>query len=284
MKRVNLANILYLFIFLILISCSKEEDAIDYSNSKVEKIITNVSYGDDSQQTFDIYLPANRSSKTTKTLILIHGGAWISGDKSDMNTIVNTIKKELPNYAIVNMNYRLASIDNPAFPMQLNDIKYVVNTIKENKYDVSDKIGLIGASAGAHLAMLYSYALNDEDIKIVVSLIGPTNLIDENYLEDNKFKTLFEIATGVPYKDNENYYKQLSPLHHVSNITPPTIMFYGNQDPLVPNTQSIDLNQKLRSNLVYRELYTYNSGHGDWSQSDQADINKKLIKFIKKKF
>lgn len=285
MKRVNLIYILNLFIVITCFSCNKEEEeGIDYTNFNIEKTILDVNYGRDSKQTFDIYLPANRSEKSTKTLILIHGGAWIEGDKIDMNAIVNVLRKELPNYAIVNMNYRLASVDNPAFPMQINDVNYVISFLKKSNYGISDEFGLIGASAGGHLAMLYSYAIKDKAIKMVCSLIGPTNFADENYTKDGQFSTLLRIVTGVPFEKNENYYKHLSPLHQVTEQAPPTIMFYGNQDPLVPNTQSYDLYNKLRNLSIYKELYVYDSGHGDWSASDQIDINKKLVNFIEKKF
>jgi acetyl esterase/lipase len=42
------------------------------------------SYGEDSDQTYDLYLPAERTLET-KVLILIYGGGWTSGDKSRMD-------------------------------------------------------------------------------------------------------------------------------------------------------------------------------------------------------
>jgi acetyl esterase/lipase len=43
----------------------------------------NVSYGTDASQKMDIYLPPGRTTAATKAIILIHGGGWSSGDKSD---------------------------------------------------------------------------------------------------------------------------------------------------------------------------------------------------------
>ncbi|MEI9807388.1 MAG: hypothetical protein WDO16_05610 [Bacteroidota bacterium] len=64
----------------------------------------------------DVYLPAGRSKTTTKLIILIHGGAWATGDKSDFNVFVDTLKIRLPDYAICNINYRLANIGGNFFP------------------------------------------------------------------------------------------------------------------------------------------------------------------------
>jgi acetyl esterase/lipase len=282
MKRINL--ILILILACSSFSCSREDATVNYTDLKTAELLTNVSYGEDDRQVFDIYLPANRSAKSTKTLVLIHGGAWIEGDKSDMLALMKVLQDKLPDYAIVNMNYRLATIDNPALPMQINDISTIINTLKVKNYGISNEFGLIGASAGGHLALLYTYALKNKEIKMVCSLVGPTNLADDNYTEDQKFSTLFRIVTGVPYKNNENYYKQLSPLYQVTNQAPPTLLFYGNQDPLVPIRQAFELNSKLDTLQVYQEKYIYNTGHGNWSNSDLDHINKKLVTFINQKF
>jgi acetyl esterase/lipase len=77
-----------------------------------------------------LYLPANRSKTTTKTIVLVHGGGWIEGDKADMNYIVDIIKQNLPNYAVANINYRLATASQPAFPMQIDDISSIVSQLQ----------------------------------------------------------------------------------------------------------------------------------------------------------
>ena len=92
----------------------------------------NVSYGSDPKQVFDIYLPENRTN-STKILILVHGGTWISGDKMDMDIIKNSISALHPNVGIINMNYTLAGFGNPPIPLQTEDISSVVDYISMNK-------------------------------------------------------------------------------------------------------------------------------------------------------
>jgi len=161
----------YFLIAFLLISCGSDDsnnnqppvslDATQYYEE------LNVSYGSDADQVFDLYLPANRSN-ITKVMILVHGGAWIEGDKADMDGIKDIMRLDLPNVAIVNMNYRLADQNNLPLPMQTNDITAVINTIKANQeyYTVSDDFGFIGVSAGGHLSLLWSYT---EDVNHQVS-------------------------------------------------------------------------------------------------------------------
>src|SRR5665647_1775326 len=91
-----------LLVTVFLSSCRKEPSANE------EQIIRDLSYGESAQQKMDIYLPDNRSPAATKTIVVIHGGGWVEGDKSEMNPYVDTLRKLIPGYAIVNLNYRLA--------------------------------------------------------------------------------------------------------------------------------------------------------------------------------
>ncbi len=285
MKSRKIFYFLLLILFLTFISCSSESETNTSTNFSTEKTLLNVSYGSNSQQVFDLYLPANRSESSTKTLILIHGGGWVEGDKADFNYMINSLKSSLPNYAIANINYRLATIGNPAFPMQINDISSVLSKLKNSNYGISNNFGFIGSSAGAHLSMLYGYAYNsDNDIKMICSIVGPTNFTDENYLNDSTFNGLLNNVIGFSYEGNETQYQQLSPLFRATSSSPPTLMFYGNTDPLIPTSQGVDLNNRLTQLSVYHEFNLYNGGHGDWATVDQIDSYNKLITFINNKF
>ena len=86
------------------------------------KSILNVSYGEDTAQRMDIYLPANRSFHSTKSIVLIHGGGWNSGSKNDFVTYIDSFQKRMPDYAIFNINYRLSAAPANIFPTQENDV------------------------------------------------------------------------------------------------------------------------------------------------------------------
>lgn len=267
------------FIALILFSCNSDETI----NQNLEaKTLLNVSYGNNVQQKFDLYLPANRT-QNTKTLILVHGGGWTEGDKADMNYAVDIVKQYLPEYAIANINYRLATTGNPAFPMQIDDIESVITKLKTEDYQISDNFGFIGVSAGAHLSMLYSYAYNS-DIKAVCSIVGPTNFTDVNYTSNPFMVAMFQSATGLVYSENIGFYQQISPYHRATVNSQPTILLYGNADPLIPTTQGQNIHTKLDQLGVYNEFYLYNGGHGDWAINDQIDAYNRIVNFIKNKF
>lgn len=265
-----------LFFVVILWSCSSN----DNNNGVLPAQETmNVAYGSDSQQKYDVYLPAGRNSNFTKVLILIHGGAWSSGSKEDMNYAVAIAKLQFPYYAIVNMNYRLATETSPAYPKQTDDIASVIAHVESQNYSVSKQYAFLGVSAGAHLAMLYSYKFATADqVKAVCSIVGPTDFNDPAYVGSELQ------ATILPYLVANNvttaYLAEVSPITYVTAQTVPTIQFAGNADPLIPNTQGTRLKAQLDASGVSNELHIYNAGHGNFNIADTQDIYGKLGAFF----
>jgi acetyl esterase/lipase len=273
-------------LILTFLSCSEKiepvasTDILDTTQFYEE---FDISYGDDTNQTFDLYLPADRNSDT-KTIILVHGGGWTSGDKTEMDPVKTLLIQEFPDVAIVNMNYRLADSENKPFPMQTDDISTVVRYLKtyETKFSISDELGFIGTSAGGHLALLWAYSLDTlQKTNMVCSIVGPTNLTDENYTtaaeENEELKAFLELFGEDP---TEEYLESASPLYQVTATAPATILFYGGQDPLVPISQGADLNDELSDLNVTHEYTLYpDEGHG-WDGIEFLDTWTKLKAFI----
>lgn len=286
MKTIH-SLLLFSLTFLLIFSCDSDDDSTLSSDLNANNYYQelNVSYGNSIHQKFDIYLPANRTLDTN-VMILIHGGGWSAGDKSDMNGFKDFIRSEFPNMAIVNMNYRLADANNQPYPMQINDITSVINYLKQerNFYVIDDDFAFIGVSAGAHLAMLWSYAFDaDSNIDMVCSIVGPTNLTDPEYLNNTnpELQALLDLY-GVDA--TTDYLEEVSPYHRVTNSAPPTILFYGGQDPLIPTSQGVDMHAKLNDLGVTNEFTLYpNAGHG-WIGLELLDSTIKLKAFMQSHF
>lgn len=273
--------ILTIFLFH---SCSNEDsNSINQPefDASVYTELLDVPYGDAGRQSFDLYLPANRS-RNTNIIVLIHGGAWTSGKKEDMNDIKNLIQAELPDLAILNMNYRLASVGNSPFPMQIDDITAVINHLKSNQdtYLVSNKIGLLGTSAGGHLSLLWSYAHDvDNNIKMVASIVGPTNFTDPAYTETDDYD-VFGLLTLFGVDTSTSYLESISPYHRATFDSPPTVLFYGGSDELVPTSQGVDMETKLTELGVTHSFTLYpEEGHG-WEGDALLDTWATLKSFV----
>src|SRR6188474_1215910 len=271
--------ILLLFIVTFISSCKKDDD----SPQDLSVTMLNVSYGTNAQQKMDVYLPATRSAITTKVMIMIHGGGWNTGDKVDFNEYVDSLKKREPSYAIFNINYRLAKIPD-LFPAQEQDIKAAVELIynKRGEYIISDKFVLIGASAGAHLALLQAYKyFTPVKPKAIIDFFGPTDLIDMYNNPLTQFvQPLLIAVTGATPTTNNTLYMQSSPINYISSQTPPTMILHGGTDFVVSSSQSDLLNTKLIIAGVTRQYVLYpTEGHG-WVGANLTDSFNKIQAFL----
>ncbi|MBF6608568.1 MAG: alpha/beta hydrolase [Flavobacterium sp.] len=249
--------------------------------------LLNVSYGQDAEQKMDVYLPQGRTDETTKTFILVHGGGWSGGSRTDFNYVVPLLKAQFPNHAIVNIDYRLGTMQSPGFPKQIQDIEMMISFLKNSDYNISDQYAFIGASAGAHLSLLYSYHFDPlHEVQAVCSIVGPTDFTDPAYTGNPLFQYgLMALVGNANYSLNPEVFIEVSPTSHISPQSPPTIMFYGGQDPLIPISQGTRLRDKLENAGVYNEFYLYSDGgHGNWNLQIMADFQQKLIAFLKSKF
>ncbi|WP_291728841.1 alpha/beta hydrolase [Bernardetia sp.] len=282
--------LVYLFIFLFFfVSCKDNSETLDENVVfEEEKELLDVAYGDDAQQKYDIYLPSNRSASKTKVIVLVHGGAWIGGDKADMKGVYDVLKITSSEYALVNINYRLATFNLQPFPMQIYDIKSVVEDLKSKsrEYGILNEYAFVGVSAGAHLSMLYSYKDDTEKrVKAVVDVVGPTDFLHSSYTDSPNIETQqaalgLQLVIGKFIENDPNYFESISPRYAVTASSPPTIMFYGGVDVLAPFQQGEVLKQTLDSFGVTNEYYFYPNAEHDLGDENIADALAKSTTFI----
>lgn len=276
-------KLLFILIVVTCFSCKKEESANERLDAQT---VADVSYGTDASQKMDIYLPAGRSTDSTKIIVMVHGGAWIEGDKSDFTSFVPILQQHFPGYAIANINYRLATSTANHFPTQENDMKEALGYLIEQSgtYYISQKFVLLGASAGAHMVLLQAYKNSSPQIKAVIDFFGPADMSAlYNFYPSGSFAqlTFQTIMNGTPIS-NASIYTQSSPINYVTAQSPPTIIFHGIADDLVPISQSLALRDKLTSFGVNNQIVSYpNVGHELWSSTIMNDVFSKAEIFVK---
>jgi acetyl esterase/lipase len=279
----KVTKFLYLSVVFIVISCTGDDGSSEILIVEETQFL-NEAYGNDSKQQYDIYLPEGRTSDTP-VVVLVHGGSWSGGDKSDMNLLVTLMRNNWSDYAIVNTNYRLLTENANRHPTQLNDLSSLMSQLNSQKdaYQVSDDYFFIGISAGGHLSLLYTY-LNDinHKVKAVCSIVGPTDFSDPAYTDspNGEFHAIATQFLGDTYDNNPELYINASPITHTDALDAPTILFYGGKDTLVPASQPLRLKEKLTALNVPVSFTLYpDSGH-DLIGADFTDISNKIKIFF----
>ncbi|WP_366519974.1 alpha/beta hydrolase [Sulfuricurvum sp.] len=114
------------FFIVLMMSATVEggiiRDWIDARSLQKElqsKKLTDISYGSDKKQRLDVYLPSY--SKNAPVIVMVHGGAWKTGDKKSDNVVQNKMNRWVSKGAIfVSLNYRL--IPNASPTQQAEDV------------------------------------------------------------------------------------------------------------------------------------------------------------------
>ena len=252
-------------------------------------------------QTLDIYGPEKKLRHGSPVILYIHGGSWVYGNKEIPDLIaplLDSFRKE--GYTIISVGYELAT-DKVDFKKQASDVKDAIRWVYKNKETYgfnTDEIGVIGASAGAHLSLLATYSGEDEfvddkelsnypsKVKYVVDFFGPTELsaLDMTMaswdLNNSIEKTEKQLRGGESITE---YMDKYSPINYVKPNLPKTLIVHGRQDKLVPYSNSMNLYNKSRDMGNDIQILTLeNSGH-DFSQVDVNEVFElgfKVLNFI----
>lgn len=245
-----------------------------------------VPYGDagGSDNLLDAYLP-DEHNKNTKVIVYIHGGSWVQGDKKEFPTALIEELVGKRKYALASINYRLVKDGKNTFPAQIEDVKKALTFISDNAeeyvYD-GNSFALMGASAGAHLAMLYAYGYDSlKQVKTVIDIFGPTDLSDKTVrgkgMESDDIITNFLATADV----TAAIVKQASPYSRLTVTTGvPTILFHGTADELVNVTQSEKLYKKLQELRIPSKLELYPGEKHELKPVVAASVFTKIIMWL----
>ncbi|MBL3547028.1 alpha/beta hydrolase [Chryseobacterium sp. KMC2] len=243
-----------------------------------------IHYGNDPEQIMDLYLPHENPSKKRAAFIIIHGGGWRSGDKSQLTFFTLSMMQKFPDHIFANINYRPASTTQYAIPNQMEDIKNAAGFLKK-KLHYAPQLILLGNSAGGHLSMMYAYHFDPlKNVKSVINIVGPTDLSDEGFktYEEYSFVEKHLIDPKIlPAGIAVNIFS--SPVQWITPNIPPTLSYYGKTDRVIPLSQKRILDSVLNKNNVMNESYEFNGGHLDWDKEPNSIfLMEKIEKFLKR--
>jgi len=247
-----------------------------------------LTYGPNERNDLDLFLPKDDGKSLRPAVIVIHGGAWRSGDKRQLRNLAELFARR--GYVAAAINYRLAP--KWSYPAQLDDCQRAVRWLRKNakEFRVDQKrFGAAGASAGGHLALLLGTREvrddSDPDLKgisskvqCVLSICGPTDLTDKRYAQAARDSDLGKILIefiGKPYDEAPNLWKEASPIYHVSPDDAPTFIIHGDQDSIVPFEQSVRFAEALRKVGVEVQLVAIKGmDHGPTTPEQRDELMK----------
>ncbi|HLX93166.1 MAG TPA: alpha/beta hydrolase [Puia sp.] len=275
----------FAFLCIILLAVS---NCIAQSQAKLpEKKLKDIAYGSFPSSKMDVYLPAGRNQHTP-FVIVIHGGAWIEGDKSfDTPT-----QDSLLAHGIASANIDFRFIDSVVNHVQiLADIDSAVDYCVAHAEEWgtrSNGFTTNGASAGGNLALLYGYTSNKK-INAIVAECPPTDLADTATLGIVTKEGLLSVVEGfgggkyTPGKPAPAGYADASPVYHLKNI--PVLVIQGTADKVVPFSQSVELDKLLTEKDITHKFIPIKGADHDLNMRNPATrkmIYREFIAWVQK--
>jgi acetyl esterase len=223
---------------------------------------------------------AGERGRGRPAVVLVHGGGWDRGGRGG-GPLAGWLASR--GYVVFDVDYRLATPTSPSWRHATGDVKCAVGWASDHaaRYGADpERIGLLGSSAGGHLALLAAYApaepelpascpAGDGRVRAVAALYPVTDLAAA-YRTPARWwdrspdlrALVARFAGGTPTTVPDRY-RVASPIAHVGHGTPPTYLAHGTRDQVVPMGQSLRLASRLRqAGVPHRVVALRGSNHG----------------------
>ncbi|HOX02680.1 MAG TPA: alpha/beta hydrolase [Candidatus Paceibacterota bacterium] len=236
----------------------------------------------------DLYLPSGLTGGgRAPAVVIIHGGGWSGGDKRAAREINIGTNLALHGYVGMSINYLLAAGGNSTWPTNLHDCKTAVRWLRKNADRLRvdpDRIGVIGGSAGGHLAAMLAVTGPDDGldprgpygefscrVQCAVDLYGPADL-----LRRGDTKMLGKTRAEAP-----ELYRAASPTAYADASDPPILILHGTADKTVDLEQSELFAEALKRAGARHELVVVEGApHTFHLQPKQRDLRPQVLGFF----
>jgi acetyl esterase/lipase len=222
----------------------------------------------------DLYIPAE--SIKPPLVVYVHGGAWTTGNKSQYPAFLVE-----HGFAVASLDFR--SSTEARFPANVHDIKAGIRFLraKASAYGYrADRIAIVGASSGGHLAALVGVTNGDQElegtegdylkessaVQAVVSYFGAsdlTTILSQSTPAGLEVRRpALQRLLGAAPEAVPELTRQASPVFHVNANSPPIFLLHGDQDTQMPVNQALELQSVYASAARPVEvLFLHGVGH-----------------------
>lgn len=254
----------------------------------------------------NLFIPLNENGEMIKgepLLIWLDTGCWYSGEPGDGGIWrhLDALKK---GFAVASVSHR--PISEAIFPAPMEDVRAAVRFLRKHASDYGydpERFAVCGASSGGHLSL--TLGISDEktifnvgdnldvsgQVQRVVDFFGPADFeVAFQRFADQSIDCIY-IANGVPRSaakpDDPNHAKLMdnakkySPINYVDANFAPTIILQGNDDTIVPLSQSALMYERLKIDGVRSQFIVSDGGvHDPSSLGSKIFMSREIYEFL----
>ncbi|MAE85742.1 MAG: esterase [Flammeovirgaceae bacterium] len=226
----------------------------------------------------DVFLPSKRNATGQAVVICPGGGYAILAYDWEGTDVARHLAGH--GIAAIVLKYRLPDDDSNVEPHKspLMDTQEAIKIVRDNaeKWSLDmNKIGVMGFSAGGHLASTLGTHFDEASKPNFMALIYPVISMNEEITHMGSRKNLLgenSAQSLVDYYSNEL---------QVTKQTPPTFLLHASDDGAVPVANSLVFYEALIRNNVPAEMHIYpTGGHGFGLGLEQKHLSTWSVRLI----
>ncbi|MCP4192331.1 MAG: alpha/beta hydrolase [Planctomycetaceae bacterium] len=184
--------------------------------------------------------------------VFFFGGGWNGGTPKQFEPHCRYLASR--GMVAITADYRVATRHGTTPFDAVKDGKSAIRWIRANAARLgidSKRIAAGGGSAGGHVAAATGNirGLENQNEQLAISSI-PNALLLFNPVYDNG-------PGGYGYERVKSDYQQISPFHNLRTGAPPTVVFFGTQDSLVPVATAVEYEKRMKMVGSRCETYFY---------------------------
>jgi acetyl esterase/lipase len=256
--------------------------------------------------TGDLYLP--KAAGAHPAIVAIHGGGWQAGGPFGYQYWGPYLAAR--GYGVFAIGYRLSKPGQKTYPEALHEVRAAIQFLKGRAGELRinpDRIGVMGDSAGGHLAALVAlagdnpafagayksdpYSGQSTKVKVAIPIYGVFDLYQQwlHDLEHRPRDSIVENFLGVSAIDDKRPYFDASPLSYVSakNNATSFLVVWGTRDDIVERTSQSEafLLALKQAGYFVRPVPVEGAPHfWVWDAVDDTNLNgflaPKLLRFL----
>jgi len=254
------------FLLLVIILTSSGQEVIDIWGD-------NPPYDNGDKAELTVYLP-NEKTATGRAIVICPGGGYeyLEFEKEGTNW-ASFFNPE--GIAVFVLKYRMPKGD---YRVPISDAEEAIRIVRKNaeKWFINTRrVGIMGSSAGGHLASTIATHSKDNAKPDFQILLYPVITMDPSYTHLGSMNNL------LGENPTEELINEYSNEKHVSAETPRAFIILSDDDNVVPPLNAINYYKECNSNKVSSSLHIYPTGGHGWGSRTTFTYHLEVIQELK---
>jgi len=241
-----------------------------------DRVVAYKSVGDGTLSLHIFHPQDHKSTDRSPAIVFFFGGGWNGGTPSQFYNQSEYLASR--GMVAICAEYRTKKSHNTSPQECVKDGKSAVRWIRAHAAELGidpHRLAAGGGSAGGHVAAATGTVngFNEQGEETSVSC-RPDALVLFNPVFDNS-------EQGYGYERVMDYWRAFSPMHNIDSDTPPTIVFLGTKDKLIPVATAEDYKRRMEAAGVRCDLHLYkDQPHGFFNKVKYTETVIEADKFL----